>query len=808
MDVQGSQYHVVNGIDDWGRCIDTASGLALSQAWADSAPSTTSTAWEYEPDLGVLRLRRDTPLFRRAGRTTPIDPGTRRGAGRDGNGDWYWIDSDRRTIRGRAASAHAAGSWWSVDDLAGSCACLTADAGEFTHAGTCPPVRILLQGLAVTTHQYLLVGYRAQDEPCEAGLLVFDLRGGGAPLRMRWPGGVPFNPWDLADTADGGALVLDSEHSCYWRLDEHLRLCGQQAAPTPWPLLDAAGAPIHPVSIEPGPGSGSGPDDSVLVMDADPGRGYSTLYRFDRGQLRWTTPLRDVVEVIDPRDPTNTPTLYSLLGHDFCYPAGPPATGPLPPPVLYVGDAEGKQVIAFTLDPGTGEVRAHDDFLPMRRWAGRALVRSGAGAWYDFGERWISLEVFNECRFASTATLVTPAGATAAAGAIPGESFDSQLPGCVWHRLFLDAQVPTGTGVTIRARGGDDPALLPLQPWLAQPAPYLRSGGPELPWLDVWADRRQADGTLPDGTGTWELLFQGVTGRYLQVEVTLTGGGRSSPLLRSLRAWYPRFSYPEHYLPSVYAQNQGPDRFLERFLANAEGLYTAIEEKIEHSHLLLDARTAPTADLPWLAAWFGLALDPLWDTERRRFLIRHVDRFYRSRGTVPGLVATLRVFLDPVVDEHVFDPVGTVGTGSASGIRVVERFLTRDAGGVAYGAPPGSADAAADPDPRTRVRRSAHRFDVLVPVGLSADDAAMVTRIVAAAKPAHTGFELRRYYELFVIGQARLGIDTEIGHGPSYAPMVTGSGVLAAGYLGYGHPFDITDRVVSDRDRIGAFPAL
>jgi hypothetical protein len=127
---------------------------------------------------------------------------------------------------------------------------------------------------------------------------------------------------------------------------------------------------------------------------------------------------------------------------------------------------------------------------------------------------------------------------------------------------------------------------------------------------------------------------------------------------------------------------------------------------------------------------------------------------------------------------------------------------------VAYGAPPGSADAAADPDPRTRVRRSAHRFDVLVPVGLSADDAAMVTRIVAAAKPAHTGFELRRYYELFVIGQARLGIDTEIGHGPSYAPMVTGSGVLAAGYLGYGHPFDITDRVVSDRDRIGAFPAL
>ncbi|MFD3584533.1 phage tail protein [Streptomyces sp. NPDC058683] len=816
MDVQGSQYHVVNGMDDWGRCTDAASGRTLSDAWSDTAPATDGTAWEYDPDLGVLRLRRDTPLFRRAARTPPLAPDIRRGSGRDTYGNWYWIDADRRTIRGRAVSARAASTWWSVDDLADNCACRSAEPGTFTHSGACPPVDILLQGLAVTTHQYLLVGYRGRQTPCEAGLLVFDLRGGGAPLRLPWPDGDAFDPWDLADTADGGVLVLDATHSAYWRLDEHFRLRGREeqqttstaefgpvggtpappatgpAVPEPWPLADAEGNPLHAVAIEPGP------DGSVLVLDADPGRGHSTLYRFDGGRLRWTTPLQDVVEVVDPRDPTNTPTLYSLLGHDFCYLAGPPATGPLPPPVLYVADAEGAQVIAFDLDPDTGTVRAHDDFLPMRRWAGRALVRSGAGAWYDFGERWISLEVFNECRFATTATLVTAVDTT---GTVPGDTFDSRLPGCVWHRLLLDAQVPTGTGVTVRARADDDPALLSLRPWLDQPAPYRRSGGPELPWTDVWADRRQPDGTLPDATGTWELLFQGVTGRYLQLEITLTGTGRSSPLLRSLRAWYPRFSYPEHYLPEVYTGTQSPDRFLERFLANPEGLYTAIEERIEHTHLLLDARTAPTADLPWLAAWFGLALDPLWDTERRRFLIRHVDTFYRRRGTVPGLVATLRVFLDPVVDERIFDPVGECGGAAATtGIRVVERFLTRDAAAPA----PGTADD----DPRTRVRRFAHRFDVLVPGDLSADAAAMVTRIVAAAKPGHTAFEVSRFQDLFVIGRARLGIDTQVVAGPSFTPIVTGSGVLAAGYLGYAHPFDITDRVVSDRDRIGALHAL
>ncbi len=152
---------------------------------------------------------------------------------------------------------------------------------------------------------------------------------------------------------------------------------------------------------------------------------------------------------------------------------------------------------------------------------------------------------------------------------------------------------------------------------------------------------------LPAGTGTFELLFQQVTGRYLQVELQLRAGGRSSPAVRSLRAWYPRFSYPEHYLPAVYREDAAPRGFLERFLANFEGFYTVTEERIEHSSLLLDARTVPAADLCWLACWFGLVLDPQWNEAQRRFLVGNVDRFYRWRGTPAGLLATLRTYLDP-----------------------------------------------------------------------------------------------------------------------------------------------------------------
>ncbi len=835
MDVQGSRYHLIYGVEDWARCVDSASGLSLGGLWHDEdlgLPSATRTALDYDGALRVLRLRRETPLFRRAGRTLPLSESSRRGAGRDSYGNWYWIAHDRRSIVWRPHGGEASVLWWSVTDPGQTC---TAAGGSgFAACVPQPPHSgMVLQGLTVTTRHYLLAGYLCPDtpiDPGQSGLLAFDLQAGGEPLRMPWPAESGFQPWDLADTPDGGALVLDQTNATYWRLDAYLRVRGQQTAtpdlfqpadgsgvrkvtgptrPTGIPLtVTALHSPIYPVSIEPGP------DDGVLILDSDPVRGYSLVHLFLGDELAWSVSLADAVEVIDPADPTGTPQRYSLLGHDFAYVTGPLSTGPGDPSLLYLADREGKQVVAFqpeTVEVGSlveHTVVARPDFLPLRRWDGKALVRAGSGVWYDFDDRWVPVEVFTECRFQSQATLTTPTGFTdlldvdpSGTGAVPtpaGSPFDSQLPGCVWGRLLIDAEIPSGTGLRIRARASDAPDMLADTPWIPQPTPYERSDGPELPWYDPWVDRRGRDGGLPDRTGTWELLFQQVVGRYLELELTLTGNGRSSPLVRSVRAWYPRFSYAEHYLPAIYPASDSPDRFLDRFLANFEGFYTAIEERIEHSHLLLDARTTPAADLPWLASWFGLALEPQWDGARRRFLVRNVDRFYRLRGTVPGLVSTLRVYLGTALDDTVFE----WAAGDVGGVRVVERFLTRDTGGALYD------DPAAGTDAYTRVATSAHRFDVLVPVELGADGLAMVRRIIETAKPAHTWFDIRQYYDLFIVGQARLGLDTELGTSAAYVPMVTGRDHLAEGYLGYPRPFDLADRIVVDRDRVGGLPAL
>ena len=818
MDIQGSQFHLLNGQGDWGRCTDATTGLTLATAWDEDSvagPSAAPFDFEYNDRLGALRLRHDLPLFSRAGRTTPIDPSARRGAGRDAYGNWYWIGDDQASISWRPVDDDTSALWWPAAPPTGSGA--TASQPVFAMCQPAPPAGLTLAGLAVTTSHYLAAGYTAAGQQ---GLLLFDLQAGGPPQRLLWP--APFSPFDLADTPDGGLLVLDRQNAAYFQLDEHFRLRGEVTV-TPGPFAPAAGGPperrygpvapvatalfagsppgpVDAVSIEPGPDPGT-----ALILESDPARGYSVVHLFGPAGWQWSTSLADALEVIDPADPTDTPQLYSLLGIDFAYLTAAAATGPLPPPMLYIADAEGKQVVAFTLDPASGELTPQPDFLPMRRWDGKALVRAGQGAWYDFGDRWVPLEVFTECRFQPTGVLVTPASFATGPAGLPGLSglpFDSQVPGCVWHRLLLDAQVPTGTSVAIAARAADDPVLLEQSPWLPQPVPYQRGDGAELPWYDPWADQRAADGSLPAGTGTYELLFQQVTGRYLQVQVTLQTGGRTSPALRSLRAWYPRFSYAEHYLPAVFSLDAAPRGFLDRFLANFEGFYTATEERIEHSSLLLDARTVPADWLAWLACWFGLVLDPQWNVAQQRFLVRNMDRFYRWRGTVGGLLALLRAYLDPVVDNSVFD---CASSGSVGGLRIVERFRTRDGGGAAYGDPvaPSGSGSAAD-----RAAAAAHRFDVLVPAGLTADQLAMIDRIVAVNKPSHTSYDVRGNTELFTVGQARLGLDTQLGASASFSPMVVGQGYLASTYLGFPYPFDLRDRIVLDRDRVGGMPSL
>jgi phage tail-like protein len=141
-----------------------------------------------------------------------------------------------------------------------------------------------------------------------------------------------------------------------------------------------------------------------------------------------------------------------------------------------------------------------------------------------------------------------------------------------------------------------------------------------------------------------------------------------------------------NYLPAVYSEDEESASFLDRFLANIEGFYTALEDKIAAAQLLFDVRSAPAETLEWLASWFGVALDPAWDEAKRRLFISHAMYFFQARGTARGLKMALRLAFDSCADEKIFEPIDAPAPRTER-IRIVEKFLTRRAPGALFGDP-------------------------------------------------------------------------------------------------------------------------
>ena len=248
------------------------------------------------------------------------------------------------------------------------------------------------------------------------------------------------------------------------------------------------------------------------------------------------------------------------------------------------------------------------------------------------------------------------------------EVLDSGVQGCVWHRVVLEGDVPTGARVEVRAGAADDAALLQAPGGgLPQPPPLRRRTGHQ-PY------------TAPLGSA-FELLLQRVQGRFARVALTLSSDGRRSPAVRSLEITAPRFSLRDRYLPGVYAE-EDQDRVLERFLANPEGLITELEGRIAAAQALMSPSAAPSEALDWLAGWLDLVLDPGFGDRRRRLFLRHAHRLLATRGTPHGLQLALRLALDPAVDDAALTDPRLPPTAA---IRIVEAYHLRHGRAVAAG---------------------------------------------------------------------------------------------------------------------------
>jgi phage tail-like protein len=970
VDANATRYHLLLGKPDWAACLDEL-GQPLGASWQDEAVNNTSLDWA--PEQHQLTLEALLFYYVASPADTPPQFTDRRGAARDANDNWYWIDPSRRTIRTRSLGARQAVDFWPVAEPyvcpptsplplspgeRGNSLPLSGEgpgmrSGPFQpETPAAPPATLELSGLAITEGQYLVVGVIAP-----AGLLVFDLLGGGPPTQVFWPVGVPFVPFDMSPMPGGGLWILDNENSRYWALDRFFNVIPQDQAlvppgpPTPETFQPEGGAAARlrplpafpqgiclddstaldvedPIAIE------GLPDCTVLILDRRVDEDFSQVSRFRfghrLGQAVSFQILADKIADVNGETPDEP---FTLIAHDFAFlPEHEGENGPIPDR-LYVVSSGGNQTFVFHIEGDETHLDLDplpEIYLPMRLFSGKALVAAGGNVYYDLGERWLPLVPQSRPRYELEGTFF--------------KAFDSRLPGCTWHRLMLDACIPPDTSVAVWSRAADALADLPAQNWQLERL-YQRNDGSEYPFAGNTFQKPfqpgQPPAQTPQGSGTWELLFQRAKGQFVELRVTLHGNGQRTPRLHALRVYYPRFSYLHHYLPAAYRQEPESASFLDRYLANPEGFYTAIEDKIAAVRQLFDVSTAPPEVLEWLASWFGAALDPAWDETRRRLFIRYAMLFFQYRGTPRGLRMALRLALDDCPSEAIFtEPC--CENEKPGGLRIIESFRTRTFPGIIYGDPtdatrsgmtltqapwqppdgradlneryrqstgqpgeypiynPGDETAAAwqqfsrtnlgfIPAARTAdwplwqaylmrqygtltnyraayaippaqeqpqsfddvalpaalpadgnpledwyrfetvflpLSRNAHHFAVLLPVpgqagpGTAAYEncLGLAHKIVQLEKPAHTTYDIRFFWALFRIGEARLGLDTQLDVGsrnPNFpAAFVLGHQALAEGYLASATrplPPDriagngcITSRAVSRAPRPGA----
>jgi phage tail-like protein len=245
----------------------------------------------------------------------------------------------------------------------------------------------------------------------------------------------------------------------------------------------------------------------------------------------------------------------------------------------------------------------------------------------------------------------------------------------------------------------------------------------------------------------------------------------------------------------VYQQDAASLGFLERFLANPEGIFTLIEGLIAQVQTLMDVHTVPTDALEWLASWIGLALDPGWSDYQRRLLIAQAPYFYQRRGTTAGLLQAILLTVYPQFGPRIFrDDVAAL----CPTVRIVERFLTRTLSGAAAGDPTDPTQPTGG-EGITEAETRAHRFIVMVPTSLTPTTHNLVERIVSLGKPAHTAFTLKQYWALFRVGDVRLGLDTVLGRGGQFDSFHLGQSALAEAVLSESFPYTLTNRTVISR---------
>jgi phage tail-like protein len=295
-------------------------------------------------------------------------------------------------------------------------------------------------------------------------------------------------------------------------------------------------------------------------------------------------------------------------------------------------------------------------------------------------------------------------------------ALDGGREGFAWDRIALFAEIPDRTRLLLSTATTDAAleeaqiARLPSSAWSAP--------------LEIGA------GDPP------EMLVQSPGGRYLWLRLEMFGDGARTPRIAGIDIFAPRRSSLAD-LPAPFREDSESAAFLDRFLSYFDTVFAEIADRHGSVRVLFHPDAVPAGPfLAWLASWFDITFLPEWPEATRRAIVAKAIAMYRRRGTVAGLRQMLQWHTG------LGEPVPAI----------IEHFRIKASISIA-----GSPLAPTAP---------AHAFTIVLPAFAALDDTARdrLDRVIAAAIPAHTGYQLRLVTSGIVIGrQSTPGIDMLIG---------------------------------------------
>lgn len=494
-----------------------------------------------------------------------------------------------------------------------------------------------------------------------------------------------------------------------------------------------------------------------------------------------------------------------------------------------------KEAPVYSVDDAGSPIPPDGDFYPLKNHDGGPFLHTVSRPQYPSA---------NGPRVLFRLSLPAYARTGSAANALV---CDSGKPGAVWHRLYLEAEIPDHCGITVWLGAASNVADQPTEwfphqfgsvfaPDASTPrAAWVRTPS-EIPWqpalLKCPAEKNRS--------GLFTVLIQrsgrrvrSLRGRFLKIKLDLQGSGLQTPQVAALRAYSSRFSYADHYLPELYREDVfGPDGdqrasatpadFLERMLDNFEGVLTPIEDRIADSYLLTRPATTPPEALEWLANWIGVSFDTAYTDTQRRALIGASPELFRRRGTLKGLGLALDIATSGAVrrgqivilehyrlrrtfatilgadlsDEN--DPLLAGITRSGNSF-VGDTLFLGDEHRKEFLALFGDALPKSKSEARAVAAffdQLAYRVTILVHQEINPQDLALVRRVAALETPAHVAVRVEAASNQFRAGVASLvGVDTYLA--PKPGPRTARVDVS---YIGRG---DLIERAPSLDPRLG-----